>query len=410
MRECHTRLNLERLGLTKQAQVTLTKDHQDMSSFFYWREEHISTRAACIVLASALGLAMTACEKPVVVSAGKPAVAGGMQFEVSDYDVQLLEIHKGDESFEYSSPVLVLPVKITNQDGKPFNYSPTHSAPQMNESSTPLLYVDPGAEAELPPAQKTTMKGVLLSKGKFPGQLNEIKAVNKGESLTDYYLFELPPEGTSGLVFSVPPTWHRGKLPALIRIPYTAKKPKGPATYAKGEAIDFEGVTLTIDSLENTYIKTSDTAQGEGFSTNPLLKISYTIENNRDEEIVYEPNHRAVAGAKGARLFFSDEGQPEAVKRIQFGPTTTPDKQLTGKTSIASGKKITDYVLFEQPGEGVTELNLEFPASLFDATGLARVNLDYAHSTPPLPKELEKKPAAPAKDGEKDTKEGDPKK
>lgn len=380
-----------------------------MSSFFNLHKKCIETRLASLMLMSVLGLAM-ACEKPVVVKAGSPAVAGKMQFEVKEYDVQLLELNKGDESFEYASPVLVIPVTITNQGGDAFSYSPTHNTPQMNESSTPLLYLDPGAESDMPPAQKSTLKGVLLDKGKFPGQLNAIKSLAKGESLTDYYLFELPPKETKGLVFSVPPTWHRGKLPTLIRIPYTPRKPKGPTTYAKGEPADFEGVSFTVTGLENAYIKTMDTSQGEGFSTKPLVKISFTIENNRAEEIVYEPNHRAVAGAKGARLFFVDEGKPEAVKRIQFGPSTSPEKQLSGKTSIKAGEKLNDYVLFEQPGQDVTALNMEFPASLFDASGLARITLDYAYVTPPLPKELEKKPAGePKKEGEA-VKEGDEKK
>lgn len=355
--------------------------------------------AARIMAASTLLLGLVACEKPVVVSSGTPAVAGQMKFELGEYSVEKLELHEGDENYAYDQAVLAIPVTITNQGEKPYTYSPTHNAPQMNEGSTPLLYVDPGAEADMPPAQKQALQGVLLTKGSFPKQITEPQALGKGESLTDYYLFELPPKGTSGLVFSVPPTWHRGKMPALIRFGYTAKKPKGPSVFALEEAIDFDGVSFTVNSATTTYIKTDDTSVGEGFSTNPLFKISYTIENNRKEAIVYEPNHKAVAGAIGARLSSLKEG---AHKRVQFGPTTSPEGQLSGKTSVEPGKSISDYVLFEQPGEDVSSLTLEFPAALFDASGLARVAIDYTHSTPPLPKELEKKKTDDGKKEEED--------
>ena len=344
--------------------------------------------AQTLTAATLLLSGLMACEKPVVVPAGTPAVTGEMKFELGEYTVEKLELHEGEENYAYDQAVLAIPVTITNQGEKPYTYSPTHNAPQMNEGSTPLLYVDPGAEADMPPAQKQALQGVLLTKGSFPKQVNEPQALGKGESLTDYYLFELPPKGTEALVFSVPPTWHRGKMPALIRFPYTPKKPKGPSVFALKEAIEFDGVTFTVTDANTSYIKTSDTSVGEGFSTNPLFKISYTIENNRKESIVYEPNHKAVAGAIGARLSSLKEG---AHKRVQFGPTTSPEGQLSGRTSVEPGKSISDYVLFEQPGEDVSSLTLEFPAALFDATGLARVAIDYTHATPPLPRELEKK-------------------
>ncbi len=369
----------------------------------------MKARAAAMMVGSALLLGLVACEKPVVVTAGSPAVAGGMQFELGDYSVEKLEIHEGDDSYAYDRAVLILPVTITNKGKKPYTYTPTHNSPQMNEGSTPLVYANPGAEAELPPAQKQALQGVMLSKGAFSKQLDEPKVINAGESVTDYYLFELPAKGTSGLIFSVPPTWHSGKMPTLIKFDYTPKKVKGPKIFAKDEAIDFSGVTFTVTGVENTYIKTSDTAQGEGFSTNPLLKITFTVENGREESITYEPNHKAVAGAIGARLSSLKEGSH---KRVQFGPTTSPEGQLSGKTEVKAGDKITDYVLFEQPGEDVASLMLEFPAALFDASGLARVSLDYTYSKPALPKELEKKEEkkeGEAKEGETKEGEGDKK-
>ena len=342
---------------------------------------------------SLLAMLSLGCEKPVVVSAGTPAVAGGVTFEVGDYSIQQLELHQGEESFEYVRPVLVIPVTVTNSGEGPITYSPTHSAPQMNELTTPLLYADPGPEAKLPPAKKTPISGVVLTKGRFPKQLDAAQTLNKGDSLTDYYLFELPSKDQGQLILSLPPAWHRGEVPALVRIAYAPKPAQGPKVYELKETIDFQGVSFTVDAAETLYVKTDDTAQGEGFSASPLLKISYTLINDREAPIIYEPNHRALSGAPGPRLFSSEEG---AHKRVQFGPSTSAVGQSTGKTTLKPGEKRSDFVLFEQPTEAVTRLNLEVPATLFQGTGTARVAFDYTFSSPPKPAELTKKPAPSA--------------
>tara|TARA_Y100000588_G_scaffold348026_1_gene397265 strand:- start:52 stop:870 length:819 start_codon:yes stop_codon:yes gene_type:complete len=271
----------------------------------------------------------------------------------------------------------------------------------MNEGSTPLLYRAPtGEEAQLPPEQKTPVNGVIISRGSVPKQITKPQTLAKGDSVTDVYLFERPPADWNDLVFSLPPTWHRGKTPVLFTLPYKATTPKGPKVYSEKEAVDFDSVEFTVTKTENLYVKTNDTAQGEGFSKNPLYKITYTVENKGSEEITYEPSHRAVAGAAGARLFSSAEG---AHKRVQFGPTTTPEGQLEGKQPVAPGKKITDFVLFEMPSDEVTSLTFEYPASLFEKKGIARVLLSYSFKKPELPKELQKKDEK--KEGEEEKKD-----
>lgn len=347
----------------------------------------LRARTSACALAAVVALACTGCEEPVVAEAGSPAVDGGVQFEVGDYDVRYLEVAEGDEIFEYPRPVLMLPITLTNQGEGPITYNPTHSAPQMNEGSTPLLYQDPGPEADLPPAKKTPINGVILDEGRLRSQITKAKKLAPGDSLKDMYLFELPPKGVQSLILSLPPTWHRGTMPVLFRMSYTPRQPTGPKVYAKGEPISFHGVTFTVTGTETAYIKTEDTAQGEGYSTDPLYKISYEINNSSRESITYEPNHRAVAGTSGARLFSEAEG---AHKRLQFGPTTTPADQVTGKKELAPGEEVSDYVLFEQPAEEVSELTFEYPASLFDARGIARVSLPYQHETPEKPEELQK--------------------
>lgn len=354
----------------------------------------------CATTAAAMTF-MTGCEKPVIAAADAPAVAGGVEFTLGSYELRYLELTDGDETFEYPSPVLIIPVTITNNGENELTYTPTHSAQQMNEGSTPLLYRAPtGEEAKLPPEQKTPINGVIISRGSVPKQITKPQTLAKGDSITDVYLFERPPADWNDLVFSLPPTWHRGKTPVLFTLPYKAATPKGPKVFNENEAVSFDGVEFTVTKTENLYVKTNDTAQGEGFSKNPLYKITYTVENKGSEEITYEPSHRAVAGAPGARLFSSAEG---AHKRVQFGPTTTPEGQLEGKQPVAPGKKITDFVLFEMPSDEVTSLTFEYPASLFEKKGIARVLLSYSFKKPELPKELQKKDEK--KEGEEEKKD-----
>ncbi len=345
--------------------------------------------ASCMV-AVVCAVGLLGCEEELVVAdVGTAATAGGVQFEVDDATARYLELSAGDEIFEYPRPVLTVPITITNEGKNPLSYAPTHSAQQMNEGSTPLLYPAPtGEEATLPPEQKSPIPGVLITRGTLPGQVTQATSIAPGESLKDIYVFEIPPEDASQLILSLPPVWHRGKTPVLFRMPYTPEEPKGPMIYKVGDAIDFDGVTFTVTGADTAYIKTKDTAQGEGYSKNPLYQVRYTVKNGREEAITYEPNHRAVGGAPGARLTSKVDG---ALKRVQFGSTTMPVDQVEGRKEVEAGKELKDYALFETPSKDAEKLTFEYPAALFDAKGIARVKIDYTHKTPELPEELKEK-------------------
>ena len=341
---------------------------------------------ASLVLVALAALSLAAsCEEATVVPLGETATVGGMTFRVPDYDVRFIELNVDGKHYEYPRPVLTVPLTIKNVGQQPFVYNPTHQAPQMNEAVTPLLYSDPGPQAPLPPASKSPINGVFLQKGQLAGQILENRTLKPGEELRDIFLFEVPDAEAGNLIFSVPPSMHRGEMPALIRIPYTPREPKGPRIYKSGEAVDFDGVTLTITGANVVYVKTQDTAQGEGYSSNPLLKISYTITNKAERPVEYEPGHRAVGDDPGAALFSKDD----TFKRVQFIPTTTAVGQVNEEKILKSGESVQDFVLFEAPDVG--QLTLEYPAALFEREGKARIALEIDTKEPPLPQELQKK-------------------
>ncbi len=331
-------------------------------------------------------LLMVGCGEDVVVSSpGKAATVGGVEFTAGDYDIRYLEITEGDDTYEYPRPVLVIPISLKNVGESSFIYSPSHSSQQMSEASTPLLYLNPGPEADLPPESKTNINGVFLEKGSPEGQITTASTIEKGDSIRDILLFEVP-DAANDLVLSLPPSMHRGKMPVLFKFPFEPREAKGPDVFASGEAIDFDGVTFNVTGAEIQYVKISDVTQGEGYSSEPLFKVSFEITNNTEKTVEYDPSHNAV-GTRGAALFDKNS----SYKRVKFSASTTIEEQQTSTVKIDPGKSVNDFVLFELPDEDVTEVSLEYPAALFGREGLARVTIGYEYKKVDKPKELTKK-------------------
>ncbi|MGM0558685.1 MAG: hypothetical protein ACQEVA_20030 [Myxococcota bacterium] len=315
-----------------------------------------------------------------------PATVGGVQFEVTEYDVEYLELSEDDEIFEYPDPVLTIDVEITNSGEKSLTYSPTHSAQQMSETATPLLYPDPGGDAKLPPASKTPIPGVYLEEGKLEGQVTRTRTVEPGESVSDIFVFEVPDAESADLIFSIPPSMHRANVPLLFRIPYEYKEPKGPTVHGVGDAVEVGPVNFTLGSAKAEWVKTTDTAQGEGYSSDPLFKVNYEIKNTGNEPVDYEPAHRDVKGTRGASLY-SKEG---TYSRVRLPPTTQAVGQVQRDKELEAGDKVEDFALFEMPDKGAEELTFEYPARQFGQSGLIRVRIPYEHSVPEKPEEIQK--------------------
>lgn len=363
-----------------------------MTAGFFGVTDIMMTRSSAIRIASILLIAFSfalsgaECEEPVVSDMSSPATVGGVQFEVTKYDVEYLELTEGDEIFEYPDPVLTITVSITNNGKKPLTYSPTHSAQQMSETSTPLLYADPGGEAKLPPATKNPIPGVYLEEGKLGGQITKTQTLEPGKSTTDIFVFEVPDAKSADLIFSIPPSMHRANVPVLFRIPYEYKKPEGPTVYGVGDAVEVGPVEFTVESAEAAWVKTQDSAQGEGFSSEPLYKVNYKIKNTGKDAVEYEPTHRDVKGTRGASLF-SSEG---TYSRVRLPPTTSAVGQVQKDKELEAGEEVSDFALFEMPDEDAEKLTFEYPASQFGQNGLVRVRIPYEHSVPEKPEEIQK--------------------
>ncbi len=344
----------------------------------------LGLRVAIVLLA--VIFAATGCEKPAVTEMGSSVLAGGVEFDVTGYELRYLELSKDGKTIEYSEPVLAISVKATNKGEGAVTYNPSHRSQQMSEASTPLLYLDPGAEAELPPASKQTINGVYLEKGQLDAQVGSSTTLESGESLTDLFLFEIPEDKKAPLILSLPPSMHRGETPVLVRIPYQYEEPEGPPVHQVGESVEIDGAAFAVESTTTEYVKTEDKSQGEGYSSDPLFKVTYKIENTGEETLTYNPSHRDVAGTRGAALY----ADGKTIKRVKPAATAIPEGQIDDRTEIEPGKSLTDISLFERPAKDSASVIFEYPANHFGGSGLMRVEIDYEHKDPELPKELKK--------------------
>jgi hypothetical protein len=317
---------------------------------------------------------------------GESVTVKKMAISVKDYEVRKLEIVDGKRTWEYDRPVLAFRVSFKNTGKEPFRYTPTHGSSQMTESTTPLLYSDPGKKKALPPKNKTPINGVVLEKGAMADQITQSTKIAPGEELTDVFLFEVPGDEQADFIFSVPPSMHPGSMPALFRVPYKKETPEGPKWYGKGSTATLDGVKYTVTTVETAYVKTKNPTDGEGFSSSPVLKVTYEIANDSKEKVTYAPGHEAVSGRRAASLVAGDE----KYARVKFGSNTTVVGQKNESAAIEPGASLTDFALFERPSQDVKVLQFKFPASRFGRGGLVRYNLPYSYEEPEKPEPLKK--------------------
>ncbi len=336
---------------------------------------------------AALVFALTGCEEtPEIHSGAQPVTAGGVQFELGDYHIRYLELTgEGGEVIEYPAPVLAIELTVTNVGEDQLVYNPTHGESVLSERSTPLLYPAPqDTEIDWETFKPEPIEGVLLHRGRWEDQQQESVTLSPNDSVSDLFLFQVPQQGQNDLVFSVPPAMHRGELPVMLRFDYQPTPPLGPTLYEVGDEIDFDGVVFSITDVEQVYLKLEDASQGEGYTAEPILKISYSLQNNSDETITFDPAHRNMSGDQGAVL----ESQQVDFRRYLFPSTAQPEEQQRGRVDIEPGESIEDFTAFERPRNSADSVTFILPASHFDRSGRVRVGFSYSPEDVEVPEEL----------------------
>lgn len=324
-------------------------------------------------------------EEPEIHSSDQPATQGGVQFEIDEYHIRYFELTDNGETVEYPDPVLAIGVEITNTGEDEFVYNPTHNTHEMSEARTPLLFPSPNTpEIDWETFTPQHISAVQLERGSWDQQLQGSATLAPNESVTDYFLFALPEPTQSNLILSIPPAMHRGDIPLFIQFSYVASDPKGPAVHSIGDAIDFDDVTFTVTNIEQAYIELEDSSEGEGFSNEAVLRISYTIENNSDEAIRFDPAHGDLSGNEGAFV----QSQSTSFNRVRFPANTEPVGQQR-RVTIEPGETIEDFATFERPDQRAEAATFLLAAQHFDRSGRVRVSFSYAPSEVEKPEELQ---------------------
>jgi len=345
-----------------------------------WRLEALALAA---VLSA--GLVGGACGKGVkVVEMGESTEVGGVEISVGGYEIRHLELVEGSKTHEYDEPVLAIPLSLKNTGKEGFRYVPTHETQQMTESTTPLLYYDPGEKASLPPDDKSPVNGVYLEEGSLEEQVTEETVIDAGSSLRDVLLFEVPSEQQADLILSVPPAYHRGDRPVLFRIPYQYEEPSSEGPRGVGDTVELEGVGFTVQSVETAYIELEETRDGKAYSSSPLLKVAFRIENTGDEAVEYAPKHQDDSVYRTPLLTSGEE----TYRPVEFPLNPTVKGQVQGSETIESGKTLEDFVVFQRPGNEVESLTFEYPAARFDRGGVLEFELPYEYDDPDKPDEI----------------------
>ncbi len=168
-------------------------------------------------------------EQPQIASADQPATESGVQFLLSDYEVHYLEVSDNGTTVAYNDPVLLVELTIGNTGEDEFIYNPTHSASQLSKSRTPLLFADPAPgseEIDWEDASLSPVAAVELEAGSWDGQKRESASLGPGDTVTDYFLFELPEDEEGPMMLSIPPVMHRGEMPLYLRFDYNQPGPR----------------------------------------------------------------------------------------------------------------------------------------------------------------------------------------
>lgn len=346
----------------------------------------ISRTLGLVGLLAMLSL-LGACEEgPTLQPGNQPVTHGEIEFEIGTYEIRYLELSdESGETFEYPDPVLVFPVVMTNKGTAPFEYRPTHSGQQISEATTPLMYPAPtDPEASFRQNVRSPLNGVYLQWGSLAGQITAPTTIAAGESITDLFLYELPDPSVENWILSIPPTMHRAELPLFLSFRYREPTPTGFRVYPVGTAMEFEGVAFTVTGVTQEYLKLEDVNQGAGYSTTPVLKVAYKVENQTDETVSFDPGHRDLTGRQGAILHSSQQ----EFQRARFPATAKPEGQLTEAVEIEAGESVEDYAIFERPNSDVPSATFELAASHFGRAGRVRVSLSYEEEEVAQPAEM----------------------
>ena len=341
-------------------------------------------------------LATSSCTKEVeTVSLGQESVQEDVGVTVESYELAYLQVDSDKGTSFTKEPVFLLRIKIKNGGQEQITYQPRHQLTGGNSSQIPLLFVDSGTPEDLP-----NISGIQLEMGtQIFGQTTDQKVLSNGDEIQDFYIFSLPPEGASKLVFTFPGDMVGRKQLYRFGIDYQQTEPTRPTIYPMKTPAPIGIITVEITNAELKWVSSKDSKAGQGYLDKPLFVVEYSIKNNGPDKLQYSPQHAnltnpnapTLKNANGTALY------PRAIIPV------TSEVYTQRKLQVDLLKPpITDQVFFIPPPSDVKELIFSFSAMSIGIPGMAQFKIPYSWKEVPKPWDLTstKKPDPPKPDPE----------
>lgn len=142
----------------------------------------------------------------------------------------------------------------------------------------------------------------------------------------------------------------------------------------QGSPIVQSGVTVNVMSSELRYLDLEGMSGGVA-TEEPYFVVSLTVSNGSEAPVRYDLNWGASAMTQAQSVLLFSAPAPEAsmtsglpIQALSFlGDLQFLEDPVTSAESIAVGSSLTDLLVFQAPPEGVTELVLSVPPSVFGA-------------------------------------------
>jgi hypothetical protein len=347
----------------------------------------IARLAATVLLGSTLAISgLSGCVKVPEAGLNQAVTQGLVSATVNSVELTHLDLEGPTGAMRTQEPVLRIGLQLTNNSAVPLRYDLGFSATTATQALSPLLFVDPGVDGELGPTGY--IESVLLSTHQYLGDpIAAAVTVAPGQTIDDVLLFRAPPAGATSFVLSLPPSIFgpEVKTPALVRFAYTAPAviPE-PQPVAVGTPWVGPDYTFTVTGSQVQFVRLRNAENDEGFSQNPLLRVDYTLTNTGSATLQYIPVE--ASNAIAAPTLVDAAGLP--IPRAEFQPGIAPVDQFVQRRQVAAGETISNYLLFQRPEQGTSDLTLFIAGKRFDSTGLVRVTMPFTWADPPQPAEL----------------------
>lgn len=351
-----------------------------------WFEARTARHIAAF--AGALALSLSACSKPVQVSHEEAVVQGTASVQVTGTSLLQLDLEGPAGAVALERPALRVNVRVQNTGDAPLRWDPGFSAAGATQAQNVLLFAAPSWDAGLSPANNVP----VLDTGNYTyldDPVREPVDIAPGESIDDVLLFAAPSSSATNLILSIPPRVFGADvtMPGYISIPYAAEAVPARTVAGLNEAVETPTLTFTATKAEVVHQPLKNADGSDAISRDPLLRISFTVKNTSDKAIEYLPS-RMASGVDFPAL---TDQNGALQNRATFAAGVEPVGQVRERQSIAPGKSITDFILFDRPTRGVETLRLTYPGKRLGGAGLLRVEFPYTWANPDVPEAFKPK-------------------